>query len=59
MQHVCYAALISLRACMQFAEELKKEQFFCYFGDNTSEIVFDKLLIEAMNERYTIYYDKR
>ena len=39
---------------MHFTEDLKKCDFLGYLGDNPGEIIFDKLLIEAIKERYDI-----
>jgi uncharacterized protein with ATP-grasp and redox domains len=54
MQHMCYAASITDKACMDFTKDLKKCNLFSSLGDNAGEIVFDKLLIEAIKERYDI-----
>lgn len=40
------------KAYANFREDLKKSKSLVYFGDNAGEIVFDKLLIEVIKERY-------
>lgn len=45
-------APIPEKAYANFIEDLKKSKSLVYLGDNAGEIVFDKLLIEAIKERY-------
>ena len=40
------------KAYANFIEDLEKSKSLVYLGDNAGEIVFDKLLIEAIKERY-------
>jgi uncharacterized protein with ATP-grasp and redox domains len=41
---------IPVERFLQFKEKLDESELLLYFGDNSGEIVFDKLLIETMKE---------
>ena len=43
---------IQEKAYSNFREDLKKSKSLVYLGDNAGEIVFDKLLLEVIKERY-------
>jgi len=43
---------IQEKAYSNFREDLKKSKSLVYLGDNAGEIVFDKLLIEIIQEKY-------
>ncbi len=43
---------VSEKAYLNFREKLKASRSLAYLGDNAGEIVFDKILIELIMERY-------
>jgi len=45
-------ASIPEMAYANFREDLKKSKTLVYLGDNAGEIIFDRLLIEAIKDRY-------
>ena len=47
-------APIPEKAYANFIEDLKQSKSLVYLGDNAGEIVFDKLLIETIKDRYAI-----
>lgn len=47
-------ASIPEKTYSNFREDLKKSESLIYLGDNAGEIVFDKLLIEVIQEKYDI-----
>jgi damage-control phosphatase, subfamily I len=43
---------ISEKAYLTFRQKLEKSRLLVYLGDNAGEIIFDKVLIETIRERY-------
>jgi damage-control phosphatase, subfamily I len=43
---------ISEKAYLAFRQKLEKSRLLVYLGDNAGEIIFDKVLIETIRERY-------